>query len=529
MKFNKIDKISQNLAAQMDNEKPFLASVIRVKLAKLAEEYPYDQTVIQMSNILNKISEKNLFIKRAELKDIYNKFQTNSNVVSEYLSEELGDLTSGYLKPKYASTSDEVLPVYQSQDLVLQNLLNSVLNGDEVKAYSQKVADAAVKKAETILELNGVKPTKISVATGNEQYIIVSASFDTPKGSTSCFIPVKTSSDKIFIPEVFVTDSGASELSKHALTSYLQTKAGVLMKTAASTVLDAITDKKEKISKVDLIVAAMKVEKAESKAAEDMSGHSIIADFHPEFHAVPEVKLAESETFESKLSTNAGKAEFIFGTKTIEAARSILDKKLKKMGYKNNQLKVASCDKSGVSFAVCTLGNRIGFTVPMKIKEGTVIEPTVLICEGSIAPLTSQFIDKMLNDGIVDRKSLALNSSHNDLKNSELLEIIRVAALDNNIDRAEDALNVLAQRDSDCYLQGVSLFKDNLGKKVASVVNKCNFVVKNATRMKPLCGHLNVPLDEVYQDAHGSCVHISRKGNEKIAETTGFFYNKIFM
>lgn len=532
MKFNKLTEISQNLAAQMDNEKPFLTSVLQNKLAKLAERYPNDQTIIQMAQVFNKMGEKSLITKKAELVNIYNRFYTVSSMAGELLKEEIGDQEINFLKPKYAEKQDgKVLSLYGSADPVLQNLLSSVFSGEEPKAYSEEVATKALNQTKTVLNLHDLPEAQLSVASGNEQYIIVNASFTTPRGKTVVFIPVKTKEKRISSPEVFLGNNGAEKISKASLTSYLLNKAGSKLNVTASVVLDLVTEKTEKLSQPELAVAALKIKKAEEAPKTEVFNNSILTTFYPEAKEVPQLRLEEADTFEEKLASAKGAAEITFGTSFVNKARDLVDQALKQAGEKYNQIKVAKSDKSSIYFAVSTGGGRLSFTVPVKVKEGKALKPSVLICEGSISPISEKTLIEMSNNGVFDKKSAAFVSPQYGMKNSELIEIVRQAALDSNFDRAEDAMNIILQSgDNNSYTIAVKEYMSNLNaKKEAAPKSTCSLIVKSKTSLKPVCGHLNLPIDKVVQDKFGNCCAADRNHETVNNPTVGFFYNKIFI
>lgn len=531
MRINKLDQFAQDLAAQMDNSKQLLTSVLQVKLAKLAEAYPYDQTLVGMSNVLNKMSSKHLFIKKAELVDIYKSLYTSSSKAGELLQEEIGDQSSKLLKAKYASKqSEEILPIYESADPVLKNALSSIFSNEKLKVYSDKTADKALNQTKTILSLFGVD-AKYAIAQGNEDYIIIEASLETPKGVTSFYVPVKTANEKVNLPEVFVGNEGAEKISKASITNYIKKYAGNSLRVSSDSILNLITKKSEKISQVELAVASLRVKEAEQNVVPALGQTHITGqEFYPDYKDVQPLRFEESETFESKLSSPKGVAEFEFGSNVVEAGRSIVDRILKSAGQKYNQIKVAKHDNKTIFYAVSTGGGKLAFTVPVKVNDGKVKTPGFLICNGSISPLNSNTIQSMTVEDVSDKRVSAFNSPQYGMKNSELLEIIRTAAYNGNHDRAEDALNVIMQSgDSTAYDAGVKEFMAHLGaKKQAS--SQCSLVVKSAsTSTKPLCGHLNLPLDQVYQDKHGSCKQLSRKHEEFNNPEVGFMFNKIFI
>jgi hypothetical protein len=179
------------------------------------------------------------------------------------------------------------------------------------------------------------------------------------------------------------------------------------------------------------------------------------------------------------------------------------------LGVKNPQIVVSAVANDAIIYAVS--GNGTGFNVPVRIAEGRVEMPTVLVCNGSIMPFEKASLDKI---GGGDIRAIAAVSPQFGLRNSDLIDNIRAAVNEGNLAKAEDALNVLASSGKkDAYKRGLDVYRAGLGGK--KEISKCAFVVHSKTSNQPLCGHTGLPLNKVFQDKDGNCAPLYHRQIEE--------------
>jgi hypothetical protein len=94
-----------------------------------------------------------------------------------------------------------------------------------------------------------------------------------------------------------------------------------------------------------------------------------------------------------------------------------------------------------------------------------------------------------------------------------------------------DALNCIKQSgDAKAYVVAFRIFASGLGdsKVEAKEESACKMVMKTASSQHPVCGHTGLPLHKVYQDEHGNCRPLYRKGMDESYEGAYFMNHKIF-
>ncbi len=221
------------------------------------------------------------------------------------------------------------------------------------------------------------------------------------------------------------------------------------------------------------------------------------------------------ETFAARLGSTKGIAEFKFGKKAVDAGRDMLLKSLSSFGFKT-QVSVVDLDDEHVLYAA-SLGTS-GIKVPVKIENGLPVYPHVALAGGEVGTFDASGVSELFEKG--DAGIAASGSGFVGNKPSELIDVVQSAMDRGDLEKAEDALNVLANSDKNAYKYAFQIYHDGLsGKSVVKtasekVEHKCNMQIKTATSQHLVCGHLNLPLHKVCQDKHGDCQPLHRKNQE---------------
>lgn len=254
MSLDKLNKmiVSANKAIQ-DNEE-FLLSTLIAKLEKIASIYPQDQTVITLKNVLSNTAEKKLLIKRAELRDLYNKLYTLNTKATEYLKDEIGQEEK--LTSKVANTKEVLIDQSKYADPFLTNTFQTYLDKTAtVQNFSKDIQTKVFKLVSTILP-----KSKISLAACNKYAFIVNAEFETPKGPTSILVPVEINENSLIEPSNFIGNNGLQDLKE--VNSYLLNNTGDKLKVNANKVIELIKKVSEdNLSQVDIALAKWKLNK----------------------------------------------------------------------------------------------------------------------------------------------------------------------------------------------------------------------------------------------------------------------------
>lgn len=506
---SQVKKVIDNLINNIGNAELLSTNYLYEKVASYVKNNPEDYSAGHLSVILEKLAGNKPTIKKSEFKNLYVKTISANSRIRNIFNEELSDLQKPIEAKKAEKISTKELPSYKFENDLLASALYGAFDGKKI-SYSQDLANKANQETKTILALQGISPKTASVVGGNEYCIVVSAGYETPKGVTNIYIPVAILKDKLVKPEMFF-GSTAGNLNKEEVTSYVRKNAGQTINFPLNDLLDFM--KKEasgEISSVEFAAIKLASKKSENKmefAAPQILGKEIQAMKREV--VIP--RSGEFESFESRYNSSQGAAAFLFGEQKVRLAATTLQQQLRDLGYKTNQIKIAKVSDKNIHFGV-TIDGLASFQVPMKV-VGNIKPADVFIANGSIKEFSKNEIQKLIASKNSDHRVAAFVSSQSELSSEQLLNNIRVAMEENNLSKAEDALNVLAQsKDQLSYHKGFDLYKNFLQKN-ASVTedSKCSLKIKTATSKHLVCGHTNLPLHKVYQDKHGNCLPNHRK------------------
>lgn len=539
MGINKIEQLVSSLQRIVDDSEKIATPVLAVKLAKCLEAYPEDKTLGAMARVIDKMADNNTtFIKKSELKQLYSKLYSSNTKFAQLFSEELGikdEIKKENLDNKQ-NYQDNFIDTYSLADPLLSNALDSVFDKNApIKLYSKVAADKAKNIVKDKLEVFNAKASNINVDAGNEKFIIVKADYDTPKGLTSFYVPIEVSGNKVSEATMFMANSGPQDFNNKNIKDYVKTFAGSKLKISGENLLNLLveaTSEKREISGAEMALMRLNASK---QTKSDFFENQIVG-LNLEKEAKKDVELMKSDefkSFEEKFASAYGQAAFNFGEDKIKIARENIARDLIAFGYKNAQITITSSDNNSIFYGVSLDAGKVAFTVPVKINAGKIQKPTVMICNGSISTLDKGSINKLYINNQTDYKVAAAASPLFNLKASDLVNAVRDAMNEGNIEKAEDALNVLSNNgDEKAYAIAFTIYRSGLGIKQASHNHadgsKCSLIIKSATSQHPVCGHTGLPIHKVYQDDHGNCRPMYRKGMDESYEGASFMNAKIF-
>ena len=247
-----------------------------------------------------------------------------------------------------------------------------------------------------------------------------------------------------------------------------------------------------------------------------------------EYH--PDVQLPryhQFDSFEKQFTSPQGHSTWQFG-ENVSIARDHLMRQLRSFGYAKSQVVVSNSDDNTVFYGVSLYSGNTAFTVPVKMANGKIQYPTVLLCNGSLTSFDREGIEELVASQRTDNKVAAVASSFASLKPSEVLQSLRVAIAETNYAKAEDALNVLANSDDPkAHAMGFQMYFNALAGNVKSE-SKCSKLMKTANSEHPICSHTGLPAHKVYQDKDGFCRPLYRQGMDETYEGASFMNAKIF-
>lgn len=538
MSHDKITNLIDSVAKALSDQEKIAIPLLNVKLHKVVEAHPYDQTVRAIANIISKMEDNNkMLISKGELKDLYKKTYTNHTKFAEYFGEELGEINN-LATPKLASKHEKpITDTYKMvSDPILSNALESAFdNKIPLKLFAKELADKAKAVVNNNLEIWNLKASKLEVESGNEHFIVVKADYDTPKGLTSILVPVEIQNGKVADPSIFMGNEGPQDLNYISIKAYVMTNAGKKLQVRASDVVDALTTtvvKTAGVSSVELALTRLNASK-ETKGeffADAVLGLSIPAQIKNAEVTLP--KAGQFQSFAEKFESPLGYANLQFGLDKVNLGRDVIARSLTSLGFKNSQLNVVDANETTIVYAVSLNDGRIAFNVPVKFANNRIINPELIICNGTVFNFTKEGIRKLITNKEKDYKAAAATSAQYGLKPNELINNVREAMTESNYDKAEDALNILAESGNvEAYKTAFSIFTSGLSltkQASAEVEQNCSMIVKSSSSEHPVCGHTNLPLHKVYQDQHGHCHPLYRRGVEENYDGAYFMNSKIF-
>jgi hypothetical protein len=530
-----VDKLYQmvgTLAKAVDNNEKLATPLLTAKLNKCVAAYPHDQTLRSISRVIARMAEnQTFFIRKGDLKSLYHKLHSSGTKFAELFSEELGETPAEPQVTTYQRDESVQANPYHVGDQVLANALESVFDKHlPLKMYSQPLADKAVRTVSATLDAWNLKPSKLTVSDGNDKFIVIKADYETPKGVTSFFVPVEVTKTDVVEPVAFMGNSGPEELNNTTIKAYLTQQAGSKTKVAGVDILNALTtatSEKREVTAAELAVTRLNASRQTN--SEFFQGQVIgqkVAEAGKKDVELP--KSDEFFSFEKKFTSPQGLAAWRFGSDNVVTARNHISRELASFGFTNSQIVITGNDDNTIFYGVSLDTGKVAFTVPVKVTQGKLQKPGVMLCNGSIGSFDKKSINQLLGENKTDVKVAAVASTLSSLKPSEVINNLREALNDNNFAKAEDALNVLANSgDSRAYATGFQIYMNGLaGQKVAET--KCSHMTKSANSEHPVCSQTGLPVNKVYQDKNGFCRPMYRQGMDETYEGASFMNSKIF-
>jgi hypothetical protein len=470
MNLTELSNIVKRATQAIEASEKFAIPLLVVRAKRAASEFPEDYTIVQAANVLSKMEENGkVFLSKAEFEGLYNDLYSRNTKFAEVFVDELGkkELPTPTLMHHDVNEGDFVeVSLNRMADPVLANALSEVFDkSGKHKLYSNDMAVKAEKACLTELNSIGAAPKTVSVFAGNEDFIIVNASYETPKGMSNVLVPIEMKGELALLPTMFLSQAGFVDLSASEIKDHVFITAGKSYNVSGDSVLTVLGNAKfgEEKQLTDVDRAIMKMACGNETPCDGADGIM----YQQVESIIPDVVVSESPevmTFAKSLDTPKGEASFIFGEKAVVAGSNVIQRKLASLGYKNVQVAVAECDDKSVYYAV-SLGNA-GMKVPVSIVNGRVLEPKVVIAAGELHEFTVDGIKKVASSGSKDVRMMGVASPNYGLKPSELISNIKSAIAEDNFAKAEDSLSALAASENvDAYKAGLAVYMSGLGMK----------------------------------------------------------------
>lgn len=528
MSLEQLRKSISDLTAEYNNTEKFSTALLAKKADQLLIQYPHDATLVSVGHILRRVQDKKAFITRKDLVTLYNDHFTNNTKFASLFSDEL-NLKKKAETIKVACEIKPEIQITPNVDPLFAETIKEVFAGRAPRAYTKEIAKKAEDRVELLLENIDLKPASVKAIDGDESVVLVQASYDTPKGLVSVILPFEVVGSNVRDMEFFINASGVSDLDRNTLKESITVNAGKKILFSTKSIIASLKEGSGKITSTELFVAARNL--AKTKKHDMLLGTPILGvKLESKPRADIEVKKHASEDLLNQVfNTPAGNAEIRFGVPTVRIAKDKLLTTLEKSSCNVKSIKIAKASESSISFAV-SLDGQVAFTVPVKISSGKVVDPKVFILNGVVHEITPSNIRSIYASNEKDYKAAAVASPLFELRASDLIDTVRDAMSESNIEKAEDALNVLSKmNDEKAYKNAFDVYRAGLlPPKPQEEVACCEKQHKTASSKYPICSHTGLPINQVYKDQHGMCRPLYRRGMEESKSGGMYITQRIF-
>ena len=495
MNLQDITSLITKAASAIEANETFALPVLAAKARREAAARPTDVPLINASQVLTKMASDKMFINRAELANIVERFGASHSKLSSVFTEELGKRAEP--KPHtFVRESNEGMSLdrdYQRfSDPVLANALMGAFEATPTeKIYSPADAQRAHRAAYAQLIGIGCPPKEVTTFAGRRDIIICQAVHETPVGVANVLIPVELIEGKATLPQLFFTPSGFEEFDKEAYEAHVMKVAGKGFRVDGNKLLDVLEQVKRGESDLtnEVEMAAIKVasEQGSTPSLENAIYYAELVDPQADV-AIPQMPETPEAKFAETLGKPDGIARFIHGNQIVEAGRALVARKFAELGYRSVQVKVADVEREKIFYAVA-VGTGTGFKVPVDVSEGRVAPPQVVFADGIVTALTKEAISEIVKSGTGgNKRALAAASPCYDMKPTELFDVVQKAVSEGNFARAEEAINTLGEIDPHAQKVAIAHMMSNIyapGQSPADEMAAQHAVAKQPVRDTP--------------------------------------------
>lgn len=532
---DKLASLVSSVSLMLKDQEKLAIPLLSIKLRKMAEAHPEDGTVLAVSNIVSKMEDnRKLLMSQSELKSLYSKLYVNHTKFAEYFREELGMPAETQLTKSAAQKSKPLASADHFSDPILASALACAFDKTlPVKLFAKETGEKAREIVSRNLENWNLKASKLNPVSGNEHFIVVQADYETPKGMVSILVPVELHNGKVADPNLFMGNKGPQDLNYISLRSYITTQAGTKLRASAAEMVDVLTSSITKQASISSVSLALTRLNASKETRSPFFADMVLGQTIPEQVKNAEVSLPQAGQFQSfaeKFESPLGYANLHFGVNKVNLGRDVIARALISFGLKNAQINIADANESTIVYAVALNNGHTAFNVPVKFANNRLLNPEFILCNGSALPFSKQGVQRLFLKNEKDYKAAAATSAQYGLKPNELIDNVRAAMAESNYEKAEDALNILAESgNTEAYKTAFTVFANGLSlKKEAAEQKTCSMIVKSSSSEHPVCGHTNLPVHKVYQDEHGQCHPLYRRAMNENYDGAMFMNAKIF-
>ncbi|MCZ2224507.1 MAG: hypothetical protein LC122_12860 [Chitinophagales bacterium] len=501
----------------VNNNEVLSTSLISKKLSKLASVYPEDKTIGAMMIVFDKIADTKPTITRKEFKDMYNKHYTYLTTFANHFSDELGIVKKAEVK---VTKEHKELNINDYRDsTIVDTVLNKVFASSDKSIKNPESFKKAEGFVSFYLDSIGIKPQNVKCVDCSTSAFIVSASYETPKGSTQIYIPLSKNMEA----SVFVGNDGPVNIGRDSIISYIKSNAGKKIKYSTVNILGALEKFADsKVSDAEIAASKLKLKGAEVFAAPTITGQEIKEVEQKDLN-IP--KLSEASSFEERFTSSKYESVNKYGEELLQKAASAVDNTLNGLGINAVKIKVGKPIKNGVMFSVVSTDQKT-FQVPVKFANNLPLSPEVALINGNLSKLDKTFVNVLSQEG-QDKRAFASAYDLCLLADVDLFNYIKNSVMNNEMDKAQAGLLVLKDRDEKLYREATQGIINGLFVKTASVKHQCSKIIKLATSKYHVCGHTGLPLNKIKHDEYGNCIPVYRSNVDDSYEGGYFMTSKI--
>lgn len=493
MSLNKVIKAAQSMIDSLENGKSFPSNYVATRIEACATQHPGDQLLGNMRDVIKKVASKQSAISQKEIADVYNRLYGFSNGDSAFRMHLSDLLPENYGIPKKNASIHESNRVGQDLSAIslsnkseLSNSFEKIFSIGQEKSfgtYDKSLAKNAAKLVNIQLKSFGLEPNSISVATGNNHFILCTAQFKNYDFTTSTLnIPVQISSGRALIPDSFIVNESVVPLTKESALVEVKNQ--------------AITKK--------------------------ASGRLDFSDQRPvDMVSIPKIALPENMKSSVDYETLLSEASSGFSKSTIQKAASIISKEISMAGLPTPYIKFASANKTGITFSVkiATTDGTREVMVPVDVMGTTVNLPSEfksLELNKSYDFSSDGFATFARESKVSMNKTASFVRETDELRKlsyQELIDRVATGVASGDYRISEDALSIIGDKYPDRISLALESFQTlikHASKRVDdSIIKEAvrkGILIKRSNSIELFCPKLGMPLSKIDFDKNGNPV-----------------------
>jgi hypothetical protein len=507
---NQIKNILKEASATLEtlqNGKTYPVRYVIDRLNKASEDYPTDQLIGNMRDVLQKVASQKDLISQKEIGNLYDKMYGLAGGQTGF-RQSVGDLLPEdrqFKKVAHPGSSSRTLeektlaPIHKESELsnafsVLFSIGSDSSFGTFKPGQDKSVQKAVISKLSSL----GYAPEGVDIVHSNDHFALCSANYKTTAfNKVSTLIPVQ------------ITD-GVTREPEHVILG------------GEAVILDRAN-----------LFTAIKEAEHDSKNRSNRKFASERGDGTPELQiekAVVPVSLRELTDLENNLIAAASK----FTSNEINMAIATVSAELNSFGIKSSEIKIASSNKDGLTFSV-NIPTKLGksqITVPVEIHNGIVALPSRFASDGgtkeeAVFDFSREGFERFASTLTPGSRSIKIardSGPLSEMSYQQLMDQMVEGVASKDYKLAEDSLEVIASRfGGNQYLVAFDQYSQLLkhsseGSKRQQLIKEAfdrGDLIKVPTSVDLYCPKLGLPVSKVTFDEKGRVIPAGRRAKSE--------------